>query len=720
MLLVLFLSATLQVADPDDPGVVPDSDRPTPDRPVPDRTVVVAPRAEVPATTTDLNRIVIAGDALLRTGENSLPRAIARAGGIWVQETNLGGGSPFIRGLTGNQVLVVIDGVRLNDSTTRFGPNQSLNTIDPMIVDSVEILRGPASVLYGSDAIGGAILIWTKRRRPRLLDSAAEAGSDVGAELDLVGQTASEGGRGTLGLWHVGERTGTYVAGGGQDWKDLRSGDDELVPNTGYHGNDFFASEEFAFDEQRSLRATARIHRDFDVPRTDRVNVGFGQTVPSDQRFLFTLQERQTFQLTYADESTNALWDGLALRLAASTYEERRDRIGTGSSSRRLETDEVQTLSLGLDMRRALGDEHFLTIGFDLYHDDVDSSRTDEDLTSGALTAAEGQFAPNSKYTTAAVFLQDEVFAFDRLDVTAGVRYSYTSFGFDEFASQGGGSEDGDFDALTASLQVAGNPTEDLRLTGSLAQGFRAPNLDDLGKNGAFAGGTELANPDLDPERSLTAEIVAEIRKDSWNFGISAYATRISDLIGRRLIDSGGPQTGDETYVRDNVADADLIGTEVAYGRRLGGLESPWSIELSLGYVHGVLDDDTVDETSGEAPFDGEPVRRIPPFHGRVGFTYEPSQRLLGAISWARFETAFAASQTRLHPEDESDPRIDPDGTDGWVVVNLECGGPLGDPTRGSTWNLGLLNVLDESYRIHGSGFDAPGVGLVAGLHLSF
>ena len=100
--------------------------------------VVLAPRAGDTATSTVAKVHHVSGAELRATGERSLPRAIAKVAGVWVQETNLGGGAPVIRGLLGNQILVVVDGVRLNDSTTRYGPNQSLNMIDPAFVERVK------------------------------------------------------------------------------------------------------------------------------------------------------------------------------------------------------------------------------------------------------------------------------------------------------------------------------------------------------------------------------------------------------------------------------------------------------------------------------------------------------------------------------------------------------------------------------------------------------
>ena len=129
-------------------------------------TLITAPRSQRTVTTTDAKQIVVSGEQIIATGERSLPRALGRAAGVWIQETNLGGGAPVVRGLIGNKILILVDGVRLNDSTTRYGPNQSLNSIDPATVERIELLRGSSSVLYGSDAIGGVIAIWTRRARP--------------------------------------------------------------------------------------------------------------------------------------------------------------------------------------------------------------------------------------------------------------------------------------------------------------------------------------------------------------------------------------------------------------------------------------------------------------------------------------------------------------------------------------------------------------------------
>ncbi len=701
MLLPTFLLAAL--AQGDDPASSEDLSE----------TVVTAPRSELPATASATNVVVVTGEQLAATGESTLPRALSRAAGpvgLFVQETNLGGGSPYLRGLIGNQILIVVDGVRLNDSTTRFGPNQSLNNIDPATVERVEILRGPASVLYGSDAIGGTILIWTKRRRA----SSDPSLQGVRGSLDLLYRSQVEGGSASVGLNDATPSYGWYLSTGVFDYQDLRGGDGRTQDFTGYDGNNFFGSVDVPLDKERSVRVVSSLHRDFDVPRTDRLVAGFGQTGPADQVNRFTLQRRERHVLAYEDRSgLGALADRFQVRASFRRYEERRERQGTGSSTFRDEEDAVDTYGVGVDFKKAIGSDHLLTYGLDFDLDRVDSSRVDTNLGTGVETVRDGAFAPGSNYAASGVFVQDEIFAFDPLLLTAGLRWSTYDFSFDRFSD--GERESGNFSALTASLQASRAVAEGVRVVGSLAQGFRAPNLADLAKDGDFAAGTELSNPDLDPERSLSAELGVEVLRGVNEGHVTVFATQIDDIVGRVLVDSGDPGTlGDEIYRRENQGEVRLWGIEAGLRRRLDA-DSPWLAETGIAYARGQQFDDEIPE------FDDVPWRRTPPLHGRVAVAWEPIRAASslpdkGRVDRVALELPWADDQSRLSPDDETDPRIGAP-TPGWAVLNLDVSGSFG---RANRWTVGLQNLLDKDYRLHGSGFDAPGRGVYVGLRFAF
>lgn len=673
-------------------------------------TVVSSPRSTALDTDTAADRVRVTAEELAASGERSLPRQLGKAAGVWIQETNLGGGSPILQGLSGNQVLLLVDGVRMNDATTRNGVNQMLNGIDPATVERIEVLRGPRSVQYGSDALGGVVSVWTKRRAPSGADPAAErlAGALAGRH-----DGAARGGTGTLEVSDASASLGWLALASAHDWGDLRSAEG-TVAHTAYGGEALFGAWETSFGAGHWLRVTSSLTRDRDVPRTDRLNAGFGQTQPANSEYEFALQDRRRVVFAYGARPQAAWADALEARLSFRSYDEERHIRAFGSSTRRNEQDETRTLGLALDLQKALGAAQLLTFGFDLDYDDVDSRRLDVDLGTGAGTPRDGAFAPDSRFLSSGVFVQDELLALAPYEATLGLRYGWFAFGFDDPST--GAAEHGDFGALSGSAALARELAPGLRAVGTLARGFRAPNLAELAREASFFAGTELPNPDLEPESSLYGELALELERPTWNGALAVFSNRISELVGSVLVDAGGPQPGDELYLRENIGTLAIHGALLRADTRLGGAHSPWNLAGSLEYTRGRQESDLVDPNTGARPFDGEPAQRIPPLHGWLVLRRALDSRWLDTLA---LSTAWAAAQQRLSPQDLADPRIDPDGTDGWLTLDLDLEGPLGSARRGSRWFLGLHNLLDESYRIHGSGFDAPGLGLVVGLRLT-
>jgi outer membrane receptor protein involved in Fe transport len=154
-----------------------------------------------------------------------------------------------------------------------------------------------------------------------------------------------------------------------------------------------------------------------------------------------------------------------------------------------------------------------------------------------------------------------------------------------------------------------------------------------------------------------------------------------------------------------------IYGAEARLRHRIGREESPWSAEGRLAYAHGRQYDDTVDVGSGEMPFYDVPWRRVPPLFGTAALQWQRLDQK--RVKWAELAVHFADGQDDLHPDDITDPRIDPNGTPGWYTVNLDVGGKLG---ADADWSFGLHNILDERYRIHGSGFDSAGRGFAVTL----
>jgi hemoglobin/transferrin/lactoferrin receptor protein len=698
--------------------------------------IVTAPRAGRLATQSGLQAQVFSAEELYATGEHNLPRMIGKAAGIFVQETNLGGGAPILRGLIGNQILVVVDGVRLNDSSLRIGPNQYLNTIDPAIVERVEVLKGPNSVLYGSDALGGVILIWTKRRASGGPDGRPSE-APVAAELSTQFRSQTSGGYLHGGLSGVerlsaGRKLGWYAGVTGRHFDDLAIGGDEVADQTGYDGGAGFVSADLEFEPGSVLRYAARLHRDNDVPRTDRLVEGFPTAIggpptpPADLLNNFAVQQYWSHLLSYSDDRAGDTFDRFQARASYRGSNEQRDRIGaTSANVLRVEDDQVRTLGLGLDWQVLVADTHRLTFGVDLDQDQVESSRFDTNLTTSAVTEQAGAFAPDSEFATYGAFLQDEIFAFETVDLTAGVRYTYADFSFSPFdppvsalPNDVGGS--GSFDALTASLAAGTDIDQNWRLTSSVAQGFRAPNLADLARNANFFGGIELPNPDLEPETSLTGEVGVEYQNAETKAGVGYFYTGLSDVIGRVFDPTATALLGEDAFLRVNQGHATIHGIEAQFEQRFGP-RSPWTTDLVMAWTEGRQYDDTIDPGTGEQPFYDVPFRRIPPLQGTLGLEYSPAAEMLVApADTLRLAMRWALEQDDLNPGDITDQRIDPNGTPGFAVFDFGFEGRLGRRQDLGRWRLVFENLLDHQYRIHGSGIDAPGFGVLLAMEFWF
>jgi outer membrane receptor protein involved in Fe transport len=620
-------------------------------------------------------------------GARTVPQALEQEPGVFVQQTNLGGGSPIIRGLTGEQILLLLDGIRLNNATTRSGPTQYANSIDPFLVERIEVLRGPGSVLYGSDALGGVVNV-VPRRRERLT-----CHLDVGALVAGQFSTATDGG--TVAVRGDGSWGGIGWTGGfnGHRFEDLDVGEGETQDFTAYRGLGADLLLETATGPGQRLALGYQWFEDRDVPRTDAVESG---------RNLLWQFDPQRRQLLYADwrgERPGAVLESWRLNANLQRWDEGRLEIRSNRPAvERHLYDRVDTWGVFGHVTLRPHPEHRVTAGFELYRDEVYSRRTDQDVVLGTEQPGQARYTTGSTWTPFGVYVQDEWSPTACVLVVAGLRYSR----FDLHTAERTDSDpdipsaDAVSDQLTGSLAVSVEVARGVRPYASVAQGFRAPNVDDTTVFDRAASGIEVPNADLDPERVLAWEVGVKADRGTWHGGASAFLSDFEDLIQRVPGTWEGSPTLDGLPVstRENVADATMVGLE-AWGEVLLGRE--WRVFGNVSWVRG-----TDEETD-------EPLNKIPPLNGLVGARWTRSD----GRWWAEPYVRWAARQDRLSEADEEDVRIGPDGTDAWWTANLRVGYDSG---RGFRWVVEAANLLDEKYKHHGSGTWDPGRSLILSL----
>ena len=621
----------------------------------------------------------------------TLPQALRDVPGVFVQETSVGQGSPYIRGFTGFQNLFLIDGIRLNNSVFRDGPNQYWNTVDARMIQQIEIVKGPSSTLYGSDAIGGTVNALS------ISPYTYGEGTQFGGRVLWRGSTAesSHTTRGELSVTH-GDTLGAVAGITYRDFGDLDTGGG-TQGNTGYREwNNDFKLEHFLEDNVRLVLAHQLTIQN-NVPRTHSTTAALpfrGTSVGSDiQRDLDQRRELVYLQL-HAEELQGPVRE-LHASLSWHNQEETQDRIRS-NMTRNVDRIDVHTLGLFV---YAVSDTSLgeLTYGLDYYRDWVDSSSNTNPI--------QGPVADDASYDLLGLFVQNRMPLSDSFEVIAGVRFTYARAAADRVDIndvQRSFSEDW--------VNVAGNlrfvwfidEARNWNLFGGVSQGFRAPNLSDLTRDSDFSGGlgTETPSLDLDPEQYIMVELGAKARYERFTFQIAAFHYFIEDQILRVPTGMG------VEFNKINSDDGFIQGIELGFAVKVSG-------EVTVFGNASWLDGEVQSVTSGGMIFDDYPSR-LAPLNGQLGVRYEPNDTPF----WIEGQVVAAADADKLSLRDQGDSqRIPSDGTPGYVVASLRGGVDVHDQV---TVTLSVENITDENYRVHGSGQNMPGINVILGVEARF
>ena len=644
--------------------------------------VITAQRSLNQAFATSEAVSVLKATDILHNGARSTPEALMGLTGVFVQKTNHGGGSPFIRGLTGNQTLLLMDGLRLNNSIYRFGPNQYFNTIDVFSVQQIEVVRGAGSVLYGSDAMGGAIQVFTStpqfsaegwqfggRLLGRYLDRDME--KTVHAELNAANE-------------NIAFRAGVSV----RNFGDLYAG-----KGKGQEGPSNYreraADAKAIFKLSRHAQFTMAYNGLFqsDVNRYDQYVTGFALS-----KF-----EPQTRQMAYA----RLAWEGQSPWLQKITLtgswqfaEEGRIFQRVNNVTRSKEKDEIRTLGYVLEWHAQPFSFWKITSGLEAYFDKVTSGGTNLNTETGVETVRRGLYPAGTNASNLAAFTAHNL-NWKQWSLNLGLRYNKVRL---EIQDAKFGNTEITPDALVAHAMLRYQLGTQHAISAGTYSGFRAPNINDMTSFGRFDFGIEVPSYNLSPERSTTYELTYKYSSAKLQANISGFYTALSDLVTRvRSTFEGQPKyEGSDVYKKENAATSFIRGTELDFA---WSISQKFNLQGSLTYAFG-------QNTTAH-----EPMRRIPPLNGRIGLQYQPVKNWFNRIDFL-----YASKQDRLASGDKSDPRIPKGGTPGWEVLNLRSAYQF----KQVELQAGLNNLFNEAYRTHGSGIDGVGRSVWIGLDWKF
>lgn len=603
------------------------------------------------------------------TGSNTrtTPELLLNQTGIMVQKTNHGGGSPTLRGLQGNQTLMLVDGIRLNNSIFRYGPNQYLNTVDAFGLDQMEVLFGNGAVQYGSDAMSGTILAKyhepSKIKLNQWIPHAFLRG--MGGNQELSGRLAMD---------YSTERYGLTVGGTFRNFGDvIAGGDREVLKPTGYRERNVDGKFQW-YGKRGTWTIAQQNNNQFGVPVYHKVAL---------ENYAYYTMDLQLRRLTYARREWRQLWglfEKVDVTAGNQSQSEWRSFQKNASNTCRRENDSVATRFVTLKVFGLPRKGFQYVVGFDGYFDRVFSQRKDVDMIAGSEKSLRALY-PNQSQNN-----QTSLFAYATKTgewglVRMGARYSGTQVIIPTVEL---GEITDNNEAVVFDVAASTKLTKQLNIYGNVGSSYRSPNVDDLGTLGIVDFRFEVPQYGLQPEYSLNKELGLKWKSQSLTASLSVYHNALSGLITRVKSPTDSMQ-GYPVYAKQNVGEAEVKGAE---------LDFSYVVNKKIQLKGGAF------ITVGDNISGNEPMRRIPPAMFNFQGTYRLNDR------WSISAVAYGAkSQTRLAKGDIQDNRIGASGTPGYITGDLRCR----YQKKSMYWDLSLTNVGNQLYKTHGSGVYVPG-----------
>jgi len=686
---------------------------------------------------------IITPSTIINLNAQSSADLLANTGVVTMQKSQQGGGSPILRGFEASRVLLVVDGIRMNNLIYRAGHLQNVITVDNNMLDRAEVLFGPASTVYGSDALGGAIHFFTKD--PALLSSGKKSFS--GSSYFRTGTVNNEK------TFHTdfnlaGKKLAALTSVTVSDFGDLRMGkrinpslgeefglrpvlvrrdennlNDVLVANSdpyvqrssGYRQLDAMQKILYKPTDRTSHLLNVQYSASTDIPRYDRLT---DPATSNNPQFATGLKFAEWYygpqnRLLVAhrfDHKIQKSWaDDISVVTGYQQIEESRyqRRFGNNGLQQRVESVDVAGLTIDLHKKNDRNDFRY---GLDFQFNAVASRASKKDIVTGAVSPLDTRYpgGKNRMNFAAAWFTHTKKITPD-LTLNDGLRIGVSSlfagftdkaffpFPFDEVKQKNITS------SATAGLIYT---PENWKISLLGGTGFRAPNIDDLAKVFESVAGTAtttgiliVPNPELKPEKTINADLsVMRLLGNVGRIEGTFFVTRLFDAIVTLpfLLDGvptvlydGAPA---DVYANQNRSRGLIRGTTVQFK---ADLSEVWSLSCSWNYTRGT--------TRLTGPGDSGPLDHIPPTFGRAGIQYN-SQKFRGEFfssfsGWKRLSDYSSSGEDNLQ-------YATPNGMPSWMTLNLR--GSF-DITKSITLQTGIDNLLDLQYRTFASGINAPG-----------
>lgn len=651
---------------------------------------------------------------------------LSQSGQVLVQKSQLGGGSPVIRGFEANKVLIAVDGIRMNNAIYRGGHLQNVISMDNESMERVELLFGPSSVMYGSDALGGVMSFYTRNpeiTKEKTISAGASARyasacDEMHVHADLKTGSARFATYSSITFTRFGDlRQGkrkydAFPLWGNDSFNiETINGADTLIRNphpekqspTGYDQYDAVQKFLFYSGTVRHL-VNLQFSTTNDIPRYDRLSEVGSTGLHKNAEWYYGPQQRflAAWQL---DLKKSAWFDQARIIPSFQDILESRHNRSFGSTSLKNRNEHVKVISLNADFTKK-GIKSEWTYGAEWNHNDVDSRANAEDIITGSSQPLDTRYPDGGSRTMQGALYASLIHKLNTHWVlNAGTRLSISSliskfddtaffpFPYREIRQKSR--------AVTGNIGIIWLPGHDWKYSVLISSGFRTPNVDDLTKIfESNAGNLIVPNPELKPEQTINYEAgITKVWNGSWQATVTGWYTDYKNI----LTSDTGTFNGQSVVVYDGVPSRVMTTVNKSkarlYGASLnleGDLNKRFYFRSSVNYTRG-----RIREAAGDYPLD-----HISPLFGKIAVGYR-TKSFTGEI-FTLFNGKKDSSDYNLRGEDNALYSADPvrGFTPAWTTWNVKMTLKINELI---SIQCAVENILDRYYRVFSSGISGPG-----------
>ena len=680
---------------------------------------------------------VIRASEIQQMNQSSTADVLANTGNVFVQKSQLGGGSPVIRGFEANRVLLVIDGIRMNNAIYRSGHLQNVITIDNSILDRAEVVFGPGSVMYGSDALGGVLSFYTKdpvltSNGKTLVKAGAYARYHSAASGFATNANVSIGKKrfgsltsftySTFGDLRQGRHRQPFVGNfGSRPWyvenvngKDsiFNNPDTNLQVGSGYSQYDFL--QKFVFKQSEKVKHVLNFQYSTSstINRYDRLTQTSSDGTPKFAEWYYGPQNR--LLASYALQLSQSKWyDNARFIVGYQKIQESRMDRKFNNPIRNNRYENLNVITVNADIAKKIK-AHELRYGLDFWFNDVSSTAFGSNIYSGDESPISTRYASGgSQMYSLAAYLTHTWELNEKIIINDGLRYSYVGlsslFNDTAFYNFPFTQVNQKYGALTGMLGLNYIPSESTKLNVLFSTGFRAPNVDDMSKVfDSSPGNVILPNEKLKPEYTYNGEIGIY---HAFNSRFTIQATGFYTWFTNALTVSESTFNGQDSIVYDGVM-SNVQSMSNAQKAFLYGLEMSANVQL-LSNVSAFASY-TITKAQIVTGSVAVPLDHIPPGYGKFGIKLK-EKGFTGEL-FTLFNQWKRISEYNPSGEDNQAFAL-PEGMPSWYTLNVRMGYQFNTYL---SLQVACENILDANYRVFASNISGPGRNFIITLRGNF